>query len=762
MKAAILLACSLLAQAMMGQGVTISPDQLPIYPYQIRSNALVMVTVWQTNAVTGVKSYRTYTQPFSQFVSGLSTTNYNIGTNGGGIPLRAGTNTSVVLIGGTNVVSANTQTNSTFAFTNQLLQLAAPVQTNNVLYIDVFGNINYGPNVGAISAGGSLATYTNNGTVDTNLFTPTVLANFTLGTTLARPPKGIDFYHASGSGFHPPTPSNVVYYAQSLATNQLPYGYKFMQLDDSCFTNRDANGNLVPRPDIYPLGFTNLCDQVHALGCFLGGYTEPNLTTAAGTLGSDPAHLVQDAIQFANWGFDYVKFDSPGTAVPRQLKIYYAQLFASVYFQAATNRQVWVQFDGYATDGTGNTPTFPKELGFAGRMRSQTDIGNAYGVGVYQIWHQLLDYFDGFEQMKYLIAPHKYLDSENALLGWGGSQIVADSQLAMIALYHASVFGGVLEPIGVYPQKDKVTTNSLFGLVIDDAACLTPRIISSNVNSQVFVEPLVNGDAAIVILNRDTNFAHVVTVNLSDIGLGGSIDIREVYSQSQILQAYTNASFSTNLQPMQSFFGIAGSTVRPNASSASATFNMGAGTPPGGGFTTPGNGSNYVTSTLFLNGNFTAFASSLFRSTTTFLEDHQTDGLTGPWFHNNAGIGVAIIPYYFTPYEFGFYPDSGVGTRPVAGVSKPVWYYDAITNATSIGSLLTTKPLGTNTFNVQGNFALIQPVTAIPFKIEIRTIAPTIGELNNTNAASLWLSNGFLFVTQSTNGTSVTTTKIGL
>lgn len=394
---------------------------------------------------------------------------------------------------------------------------------------------------------------------------------------ITHPPKGVDFWHTPYAG--QVTESVVLQQAQWLATYYLTYGWNFMQLDDLCWTNRDDNGNLVPIPSHFPDGMTYLVSAVHALGVKIGCYTEPNPFTSAGGIGSY-GHLEQDARQFANWGFDYVKFDYPGSE-PIATKIYTAQRFAAAWFAANTNRQVWIQFDGYSSSGTG-AADFPKELAWIGsRMRSMTDMGNAYGGGVYQEWHQLLDYFDGYEEMKQLISPGHYLDSEFAMLGWQAPccvatntlpQIESYSALAMDALYHTSLYGGNLTRLGDYPDRDIFTTNTLWLSVADDSACLTPRIVSSNL-VETFVEPLVSGDVAFVLLNRDTNSAHTASINSTDLGLNGSLNATEVWSGTAALAGWTGV-FKTNLPPMGSFFGIASSAA---ASTSGVTSNVAVG-----------------------------------------------------------------------------------------------------------------------------------------------------------------------------------------
>lgn len=95
-------------------------------------------------------------------------------------------------------------------------------------------------------------------------------------------------------------------------------GYQYVNIDD-CWMNaqkesdplrigplRDENGNLIANkhfPDM-----KGLADYVHSKGLKAGLYTSPGPTTCAGFAGSYQ-HEARDARQFADWGFDFLKYD---------------------------------------------------------------------------------------------------------------------------------------------------------------------------------------------------------------------------------------------------------------------------------------------------------------------------------------------------------------------------------------------------------------------------------------------------------------------
>lgn len=86
-------------------------------------------------------------------------------------------------------------------------------------------------------------------------------------------------------------------------------GFKYIVIDDIWQGGRDSTtGLLYPDPKRFPSGIKALADYVHSKGLKFGIYSD------AGTLtcGDRPAsfgHEEKDAMLFADWGVDYLKYD---------------------------------------------------------------------------------------------------------------------------------------------------------------------------------------------------------------------------------------------------------------------------------------------------------------------------------------------------------------------------------------------------------------------------------------------------------------------
>lgn len=95
-------------------------------------------------------------------------------------------------------------------------------------------------------------------------------------------------------------------------------GYQYVNVDD-CWMNkdkdrdsgrvgpaRDAEGNILPNS--YFPDMKGMTDYIHAKGLKAGIYSSPGPQTCGGYTGSYQ-HEIQDAKQFADWGFDFLKYD---------------------------------------------------------------------------------------------------------------------------------------------------------------------------------------------------------------------------------------------------------------------------------------------------------------------------------------------------------------------------------------------------------------------------------------------------------------------
>ncbi len=85
-------------------------------------------------------------------------------------------------------------------------------------------------------------------------------------------------------------------------------GYTYINIDDCWHGKRDADGFIQADPTKFPSGMKALADYLHGKGLKLGIYSDAGTGTCANMPGS-LGHEYQDALQYARWGVDYLKYD---------------------------------------------------------------------------------------------------------------------------------------------------------------------------------------------------------------------------------------------------------------------------------------------------------------------------------------------------------------------------------------------------------------------------------------------------------------------
>jgi alpha-galactosidase len=91
-----------------------------------------------------------------------------------------------------------------------------------------------------------------------------------------------------------------------VASGMAKAGYTYVNIDDTWQGQRDSKGRIQPNRKFPHM--KALCHYVHSKGLKIGIYSGPGPETCGGYEGSF-GHEEQDAQTYAEWGFDYLKYD---------------------------------------------------------------------------------------------------------------------------------------------------------------------------------------------------------------------------------------------------------------------------------------------------------------------------------------------------------------------------------------------------------------------------------------------------------------------
>ena len=316
---------------------------------------------------------------------------------------------------------------------------------------------------------------------------------------------------------------------------------------------RDTNGIIVPNsrfPDM-----KGLADYVHNLGLKIGLYSSPGPWTCGGCAGSFD-HELQDAQTYAQWGFDYFKYD-------------------------------WCSYKPEMEDTRGNSTNFPVAVkSWGGFMPANTEQAKLikpyelmgkflraqnrdivfslcqYGMGdVWQwggsvngnCWRTTGDITDtwksmsgiGFRQDKAapLAKPGNWNDPDMLIVGevgWGKThptRLTPDEQYTHISLW-CLLSSPLL--IGCDMTKlDDFTLNLLSNdevLAIDqDALGKEAMCVTTNGNVRIYAKDLEDGGRALGFFNLGIKPAPLDFKSVTSLGFGEKQHVRDLWRQSDVL-----------------------------------------------------------------------------------------------------------------------------------------------------------------------------------------------------------------------------------
>jgi alpha-galactosidase len=323
--------------------------------------------------------------------------------------------------------------------------------------------------------------------------------------------------------------------AREMAERLAAHGWGYINIDDGWeAAARNADGKITPNskfPDMRAL-----TDYVHSLGLRMGIYSSPGPKTCGGYLGSYQ-HEDDDALTYAEWGIDYLKYDwcSYGQIAPSrpnldEMKKPYQVMRASLN---KANRDILYSFCQY---GMGDVWNWGAEAG-GNSWRTTGDIVDTWpsmsGIGFNQ------------DKAAPLAGPGHFNDPDMLVVGkvgWGPS--LHPSRLTFDEQYtHISLWSLLASPLLIgcdMGNLDRFTlsllTNDEVIAVNQDALGKSARQYIKNDNYQVWVKELKDGSKAIGLFNLTDKY-QTLSLAKNDPALAGYHKFRNIWSQQPIVAA---------------------------------------------------------------------------------------------------------------------------------------------------------------------------------------------------------------------------------
>lgn len=303
------------------------------------------------------------------------------------------------------------------------------------------------------------------------------------------------------------------------------YGYQYINIDDCWQGNRDASGEVHPN-EKFP-NMPELSKYIHQKGLKFGIYSSPGPKTCAGFEGSYK-YEVQDALTYAKWGVDYLKYDwcsyggvAGGNDLEHQIKPYSVMNNA---FKKAP-RDIIYSFCQY---GMGDVWKWGAENG-GNCWRTTGDINDSWG-SMYSILEQQI-------HLNRYAGPGHWNDPDMMIVGnvgWGANthptHLLPNEQIV-----HVSMWCMLSSPLLIGCDMSKLDeftkallTNDELLDINQDPMGKSADIRVDNGLTQIWSRPLSEGTTAVAIIN--SGFLQTpATIHFSDIGVKGKQPIRDLW-----------------------------------------------------------------------------------------------------------------------------------------------------------------------------------------------------------------------------------------
>src|SRR5713226_3516355 len=290
-------------------------------------------------------------------------------------------------------------------------------------------------------------------------------------------------------------------------------GYQYVNIDDCWQVSRDEHANIVVDQQRFPHGMKTLGDYIHSLGLKFGVYSDAGTQTCAGRPGG-LGHEYQDAIQYAAWGVDYLKYDWCHTST-QDARASYANIRAAL---DAAGRPIVLSICEW---GTAKPWLWGKEVG-GNLWRTTGDIQDRWSGK--KEWkpgdccsYGVVDILDAEADLYSYAGPGHWNDPDMLEVGNGGmTDVEYRSHFSLWAILAAPLIAGN-DLRNMRPEIRDILTNKEVIAINQDPLGMQGRRVSKRGDREVWVKPLQDGRRAVIVFNRGPAEQNVV-VNWAEIG----------------------------------------------------------------------------------------------------------------------------------------------------------------------------------------------------------------------------------------------------
>ena len=288
--------------------------------------------------------------------------------------------------------------------------------------------------------------------------------------------------------------------SDSIATNGMKdAGYEYVVIDDCWQVDRDENGNIVADAKHFPSGIKALADYVHSKGLKFGIYSDAGTKTCAGRPASQ-GHEYQEALQYARWGVDYLKYDWCHTETRNAQEAYTTMSNALL----STARPIVFSMCEWGTakpwlwaKGIGNLWRTTGDISDHWEGKNKWPDGSCCSLG-------MVDIFEMQNGIETYAGPGHWNDPDMLEIGNGGmTNNEYQAHFSFWAMLAAPLMSGN-DVRSMTPEIKEILTNKEVIAIDQDTLGRQGRRVSKNGDLEIWARPLSDGGRAVILFNRGT------------------------------------------------------------------------------------------------------------------------------------------------------------------------------------------------------------------------------------------------------------------
>lgn len=305
---------------------------------------------------------------------------------------------------------------------------------------------------------------------------------------------------------------------------------------------RDKDGNVLSNKDFPDM--KQLTSQIHSMGLKTGIYTSPGHVTCQNYIGS-LYHEEQDARRFAEWGFDYLKYDWCGYSqivFDNELETLKRPYIVMKQALDKIDRDIVYSICQY---GRGDVWKWGEEVG-GNLWRTTSDIRDT--------WESISKLGFGSDGKEQYAGPGHWNDPDMLVVGYvGWSKNLRPTYLSPNEQYtHVSLWSLLSAPLIIGADLTKLDdftlgllTNSEVLDVDQDMLGQQARKVIDRNNMQVWQKQLADGSYAVGIFNTG-DVPVDYKLDFSALNLKGVYRVRDLWEQKDVAKGVSDYSATIN------------------------------------------------------------------------------------------------------------------------------------------------------------------------------------------------------------------------